>query len=145
MVAAPFFRTLEVFLANGTGAGTATAFAAHGFLSLRELELAYNALSDAAVGALARSKAVTKLTRLNLNDNPFGPAGTEALAGADVPQLEHLDLCRVACGRRARGRWPRRRTSRATRSSGISEDRTGAAGREALRKRFTDDVMMFTT
>jgi len=145
VVAAPFFRTLEVFQANGTGAGAATAAAvtAHGFTPLRELELAYNVLSDAAVETLVLAKSVTKLTKLNLNDNPFGLDGTKALAGTDLPKLEHLDLSRVACGPGGAKALAASPHFQGLKKFWISEEHTGLAGREALLKRFTDNVMMF--
>ena len=147
VVAAPFFHTLEVFRANSTGAGDATAgaLAAHGFVPLCELELANNALSDPGVEILVRSKAATKLTKLNLNENPFGLAGTKALADTDLPRLEHLDLCRVPvtpAGAKALAASPH---FKGLKKFWISEEHTGLAGREALLKRFTDDVMMFMT
>jgi Ran GTPase-activating protein (RanGAP) involved in mRNA processing and transport len=147
IVAASFFRTLEVFQANSTGAGDATAgaIAAHGFVPLRELELAGNALTDAGVEALVRSKAVTKLTKLNLNENPFGLAGTKALADTNLPKLEHLDLCRVSCGPAGAKALAASPHFKGLKKFWISEEHTGLAGREALLKRFTDDVMMFMT
>lgn len=147
VVAAPFFHTLEVFRANWTGAGDATtgAIAAHGFIPLRELEVANNVISDVGVSTLVRSKAVTKLTKLTLNENPFGMTGTQALADADLPRLEHLDLCRVACGPEGARALAASPHFKSLKKFWISEDCIGLAGREALLKRFTDDVMMFTT
>lgn len=147
LVAATFFRTLEVFRANSTGAGDATAsgIAAHGFVPLRELELANNALSDAGVEVLVRAKAVTGLTKLTLAENPFGLAGTTALAGTDLPRLEHLDLCRVACGPAGAKALAASPHFQRLKTFWISEEHTGLFGRAALLKRFTNDVMMFIT
>ena len=145
VVTAPFFRAIEVFRANSSGAGdaTATALAAHGFVQLRELELANNAISDAGVEVVARSKAVTKLTTLKLNDNPFRAAGTSAVAAADMPLLEHLDLCRVACGPEGARALAAAPHFKSLKQLWISEENVGVAGREALLRRFKDDVVTF--
>ncbi len=88
---------------------------------------------------------MTKLTKLNLNENPFGLPGVKSLADTDLPRLEHLDLCRVACtpaGAKALAASPYFKNLK---KFWISEEHTGLAGREALLKRFTDEVMMFLT
>ena len=143
VVAAPFFHTIEVFQANSTEAGQATsdALTSLGFTPLHDLELANNALTDAAVGALIRAKAVTKLTKLNLSANPFGLAGVTALADTELPKLEHLDLCRVACGQAGAKALATSPHLKSLKNFWISEEHIGLVGRELLLKRFGNEVM----
>lgn len=144
VVEAPFFRTLEVFCANLNEGGpdVAEAIAATGFVPLRELRLSHNELTDAAVVVLARSKAVTKLTTLDLSDNPFGLEGVQALA-ANLPLLETLDLCRVPLGRPGAQALADSPHFKNLKRLTVSEEHVGLIGREILTKRFTAEVMSF--
>lgn len=143
LVAAPWFASLERLSLNGceTGDAAADALAAAGFLALRDLDLGGNQLTDAGVTALARSKAATKLTKLSLWNNPFGPAGAKALAETDLPALEELDLSRVDIGRAGTlalaGSPYLKKLTRLT----VSAESVGLIGRDALIRRFTDRVV----
>lgn len=142
---APFFRGLEVFRAtyNESGIAVALAIAGVGFTQLRELNLNSNHLSDDAIIALARSKAVTKLIALDLSDNPFGLEGVRALAAADLPLLESLDLSRVPMGRPgAQALADSPHFKKLTRLV-VSEEQVGLIGRQLLEKRFHDGIMSF--
>ena len=93
--------------------------------------------------ALARSKAVTKLTKLELAANPFGLDGVKALASADLPLLEELDLGRVAMGRPGAAALAESPHLKNLKRLVVSEEHVGLIGREMLVKRFTDQVMSF--
>lgn len=145
VVGAPLFRTLEAFRAgsNGAGPALAVAVAAVGFVPLRELNLRGNRLDDDAVVTLARSKAITKLTALDLSDNPFGLEGVKALASADLPLLESLDLSRVPMGRTGAVALAAAPHFKSLKRLIVSDEHVGLIGRERLTKRFTDRVMSF--
>jgi uncharacterized protein (TIGR02996 family) len=59
---------------------------------VRELDLSYCHLTDAAARRLAASPHLRQLTWLSLANNSLTPAGAEALAAADMPLLRDLDL-----------------------------------------------------
>lgn len=142
---AAFFRGLESFRANYNQAGNAlaSAIAACGFTALRELALGSNELSDDAIVTLARSKAVTKLVTLDLSDNSFGLDGVRALAAADLPLLESLDLSRVPIGRSGAQVLTESPHFKKLTRLVVSEEQVGLIGRQLLEKRFPDGVMSF--
>jgi uncharacterized protein (TIGR02996 family) len=143
LAAAPWFTNLEQFTASNCGSGDAGAhaLAEAGFLALRELDLADNGLTDAGVSALVRSKAATKLTKLNVSNNPFGLLGTKALAGTNLPALEELDLSRADIGRPGAQALAASPYLKNLKRLVVSEEFVGLIGREALIKRFTDQVV----
>jgi hypothetical protein len=143
MIAAPWFRSLEKFFAGGAGFTDASAadLAALGFLPLRELVLGSNPLTDAGVATLVRSKAAAKLVRLDFNDCPFGPAGAKVLTETDLPALEELDLGRVNIGRAGAQALAASPYLKKLKKLTVFEESVGLLGREALMKRFTDQVV----
>ena len=145
LVGGSFFRNLEISRANAneTGDGIVDAIASAGFVPLRELSLGGNQFSDAAVTRLAQSKAVTKLTKLDLSNNPFGLDGVKALAQTELPLLEELDLSRVAMGRPGAAALADSPHLKQLKRLVVSEEHVGLIGREMLVKRFTDQVMSF--
>ncbi|QJX00383.1 leucine-rich repeat domain-containing protein [Frigoriglobus tundricola] len=145
LVAAPWFRRLERFYAIACGGtdATAGAIAELGFVELQELLLGGNQFTDAGVAAIVRSKAVTKLKKLNLSNNPFGAIGVSALAETDLPALEEIDLTRIPCGPAGAKALAASPHLKNLKKLWISEEHIGLIGRETLLKRFGDEVMTF--
>src|SRR5262249_47834001 len=77
-----------------------------------------NKIGPAGVEAVASSAHLSRLTELNLDDNPITTAGAKALAGADFANLEWLSLWGCNLGRAEAealaqtGEWPRLRRLR---------------------------------
>jgi uncharacterized protein (TIGR02996 family) len=145
LVAAPFFRALEVFWADdcGLGTGIVEAIAGLGFIGLEDLSLSDNRLGPRAAAVLVRSKAATRLQILHLARNPLGTAGVLELAGADLPRLRHLDLLGIRLGKEevlalVKAPWRKQLTQ-----LDLSEDCVGERGAELLIERFGEDVVTF--
>lgn len=145
LLRAPFFRNLEVLYVNGISIDDSAieTLTALGFLPLRELEIGLNQITAAGFSALIRSKTVTKLVKLRLNECPIGPMGIQALAETDLPALEELDLRSVPCGPAGAKALAASPYFKKLKQLWISEEHTGLAGREALLERFTNSVVTF--
>ena len=145
LIAALFFRQMEVFAANDCDIGNAVAeslrVAPPG--PLRVLELSDNHLDDAGIAALMRSPSLATVTRLNLARNSFGAAGVRALAEADLPALEELDLTGVKLGKEGTLALVKSRRLKNLTDLDISESAVGLRGREMIVERFGDDVVTF--
>ncbi len=143
LVGAAWFRQLEAFSAastHGTDA-TVSALAALGFIPLRTLDLTDNDLTDAGVTALVRSNAASKLVKLTLSYNPFGASGAKAIADSPLGELEELDLANVKIGPAGAKALAASPHLKKLKRLVVMDESVGLAGREALMKRFTDQVV----
>ncbi|MBM3979807.1 MAG: hypothetical protein FJ304_05905 [Planctomycetes bacterium] len=143
LLAAPWFPALTHLDLSSTGATdvTARALAARGCCAVRGLSLHGNQLTDAGVSALMGSKYVTKLTQLSLASNPFGTAGAKAVADAPMTDLEDLNLSDVKIGPAGAKALAASPHLKKLKKLSVSEEHVGLAGREALMKRFGNEVV----
>lgn len=104
-------RLTSLVLANvaitpspGGRAALTTLLQTKHFRALKNLNLCRNGLNAEAVRALVASPLFAQLAYLDLRANRIGEQGAKALANADAPKLESLDLRGTELGVRAQ-KW----------------------------------------
>jgi uncharacterized protein (TIGR02996 family) len=117
LTAAPYWRQLRRLGLSANKLGDRVGELLPFCAGLLSLDVGTNGIGAAGLEALASSPHLSRLTDLNLTDNPITTAGAKALAGATAfPDLEWLSLWGCCLGRseaealaQTRREWPRLR------------------------------------